>query len=123
MSIATAGVVAAEFLKFVEAACTPFHAVNQVKEMLQRSEYTQLAEGAAWPTLVRGGKYFVIRNDSSIVAFALGGKFDPANGLKIIGAHTDSPDFQLKPKNSVNKGGYQGVGVLWGWPVAHLVRP
>lgn len=111
MTFASAATHAAEFVKFVDAACTPFHAVYHVKDMLLRANYRQLNEGKVWPALERGGRYFVTRNDSSIVAFALGGKFDPANGIKIVGTHTDSPDFQLKPKSGIKKGGYQGVGV------------
>ena len=111
MTFASAATTASEFLKFVDAACTPFHAVQQVKSMLVKAHYRQLHEGNAWPVLERGGCYFVTRNDSSIVAFALGGKFEPANGIKIVGTHTDSPDFQLKPKNGIKRGGYQGIGV------------
>jgi aspartyl aminopeptidase len=58
-----------------------------------------------------GGKYFFIRNATTIVAFALGGKFEPGNGFNVVAAHTDSPCLKLKPITSSKKSGFLKVGV------------
>ena len=58
----------------------------------------------------KGKKYFVTRNDSSIFAFAVGGKFEKGNGFSIVGAHTDSPCFKIKPVSKRTKEDYLCVG-------------
>ena len=110
------------FVDFLNAAVTPFHAVATIAGMLRQAGYEQLAEPLGWSSaaLAPGQKAFVIRNDSSIVAFAVGGKYTTGNGFKIIGAHTDSPNLQLKPKSHSVRGKYMGVGVqLYGGGLWH----
>ena len=58
-----------------------------------------------------GGQYFVVRNDSSLVAFSVGSKKPHDSGFKIIGAHTDSPNLRLKPNPVYVKNGYVQLGV------------
>nr|CCD13505.1 unnamed protein product [Trypanosoma congolense IL3000] len=103
--------LAKEFVDFIKEACTPFHAVEVLSSWLLKAGYNRLQEGEVWPKLLNGGKYFVTRNDSSLIAFAVGGKFESNNGLKIIGAHTDSPNLALKPRSKAGKGDYKGVAV------------
>ncbi|KPI84694.1 putative Aspartyl aminopeptidase [Leptomonas seymouri] len=103
--------MAKEFVNFMNEAITPFHAVQTVATMLQKAGFSRLDEGKAWPDMTPGGKYYLTRNGSSIVAFAVGGKFDPANGVKIVGAHTDSPTFLLKPHTKSSSTNYHRVAV------------
>ncbi|KPA80643.1 putative Aspartyl aminopeptidase [Leptomonas pyrrhocoris] len=103
--------MAKEFVGFMNQAITPFHAVQTVAEMLQKAGFSRLDEGKVWPEMAPGGKYYLTRNGSSIVAFSVGGKFDPANGVKIVGAHTDSPNFLLKPHTKSPSTKYQRVAV------------
>ena len=57
--------------EFLAAATTPFHAVKQMVKQLSEAGFTRLVEDEAWK-LDAGGGYYVVRNDSSIVAFRVG---------------------------------------------------
>ena len=64
------------------------------------------------------GRYFVTRNDSSIVAFKNPGAY--ARGLKLVGAHTDSPCLKIKPNPELNSQGYWQLGVeVYGGVLLH----
>ena len=82
------------FLNFIEQSPTAFHAVANLKESLREAGYRELKEKDPW-LVDDGGKYFVTRNDSAIIAFAV-----PRSGFssfRIAAAHSDSPTFKLKP--------------------------
>jgi len=69
-------------------------------ERLKANGFTELSESDAWASngsVVAGGKYFYTRNQSTLVAFAVGGAYKPGGGFKIVGAHTDSPVLKVKP--------------------------
>jgi len=85
-----------ELCKFLEAATTPFHAVAEVAMRLSAAGYVPLAEDAGWD-IEAGGRYFLTRNDSSIVAFTAGLDSLPIEGIRMVGAHTDSPCLMVKP--------------------------
>ncbi|PWN51979.1 putative aspartyl aminopeptidase [Violaceomyces palustris] len=95
---------ARRFLKYVDASPTPFHATANTASMLEEAGFIRLKEQQAWDGQVeRGGKYFFTRNQSAIVAFAVGHDFKPGSGVHVIGAHTDSPNFQIKPVSKRTK--------------------
>jgi len=74
----------------------------------------QLKEEDSWMekgTLRKGGRYFFTRAASTLVAFAVGGAFEPGNGFKVVGAHTDSPVLKIKPVSKKSASGYQQLGV------------
>ena len=89
-----------ELCKFLEAATTPFHAVAEVAMRLSAAGYVPLAEDAGWD-IEAGGRYFLTRNDSSIVAFTAGLDSLPIEGIRMVGAHTDSPCLMVKPTPEV----------------------
>ena len=97
---------------FLNAGVTPFHVVQASIALLKKAGYEQLSDIDAWQ-LKQQGKYYVTRNDSSIIAFKLGKE----NGdvLHLIGAHTDSPCLKVKPNPDLNSDYYQlGVEVYGG---------
>ena len=81
------------FLTFAEQSPTAFHAAANLADMLRENGYTELRETDPW-LVDAGGKYFVVRNDSAVIAFAI-----PESGFasfRIAAAHGDSPAFKLK---------------------------
>ena len=56
-------------MRFLQASPTPFHAVHELKKRLRDAGFLQLQERESW-TLAKGERYFVSRNDSSIIAFS-----------------------------------------------------
>ncbi|KAJ9612428.1 hypothetical protein H2200_004025 [Cladophialophora chaetospira] len=105
-------VAANDFLDFVNASPTPFHAVKSIKERLTAVGFKQIHEKESWSsTLVPGGKYFLTRNGSTIVAFAIGKKWRPGNPISMVGAHTDSPCLRIKPVSKKQGDGFLQVGV------------
>jgi aspartyl aminopeptidase len=99
-----------DLLEFIDHSPTPFHAVEEMKNKLRTQGYSELKESDAWE-LTSNGKYFLTRNDSSLIAFIVGTKTKDASGFKIIGAHTDSPNLKLKPNPAYDKSGYLQLGV------------
>lgn len=84
---------AKELIQFIEKSTTCFQAVATMKEILEQEGYSELKERDKW-NLEKGGHYFVTRNDSALIAFAI-----PQEGLKgfrIMASHSDSPSFKIK---------------------------
>ncbi|KAI9786098.1 MAG: hypothetical protein M1816_008127 [Peltula sp. TS41687] len=103
---------ALEFLTFVNESPTPFHAVNRVKRHLIEADFDEIKERDSWSSTVQaGGKYYLARNSSSIIAFAVGKKWKPGNPVAMIGAHTDSPCLRIKPISKKQNDGFLQVGV------------
>lgn len=96
-----------ELIQFLNASPTPYHAVATMEEKLRAACFQPLDESASW-SLKEGGKYYVTRNGSSIIAFTVG---KPEAGVRMIGAHTDSPCLKVKPQPELSKHGYFQLGV------------
>jgi aspartyl aminopeptidase len=87
-----------EFIKFLNSAWTRYHAVAECKARLVAAGFVELFERDSWADIIQpGGKYFFDRVGSSLVAWAVGAKYEAGNGLIIVGCHTDSPHLKLKP--------------------------
>ena len=93
-------------LEFIDRSPTPFHAVQEITNTLSNKGFIEIKETDAW-RLKPNGRYFLTRNDSSLIAFVVGSKPE----FKIIGAHTDSPNLRLKPQAVYAKNGYLQLGV------------
>ena len=97
-------------LEFLADSPTPFHAVKQLKQLLTAQGFEQLAEDSSW-SLKPGGRYFVVRNGSSIVAIRTGPVHPTAGGLRLIGTHTDSPCLKIKPAPEISRQGFLQLSV------------
>lgn len=87
---------------YISASATPFHAVAAAAVKLDAAGYTRLAESAAW-TLEAGGKYYVTRNSSSLIAFRV-----PTlsfTGFQMTAAHSDSPCPRIKENAELDGAG------------------
>lgn len=108
---------ARELLKFIEQSPTAAHAASQVETRLIQAGFRKCSEQDTW--LIKAGDRLVVkRQESGIVAIKMGKKPLVEGGFKIIGAHTDSPGFRLKPHALMLKGGYLQLGVeIYGGPL------
>ena len=97
-------------IDFLKASPTPFHATASLAQRLEAAGYQHLDERAPWHTDA-GGRYYVTRNDSSIVAFKLGQRPPIEGGLRLVGAHTDSPCLRVKPQPELQRQGFFQLGV------------
>lgn len=87
---------AQNLLNFIDNSPSPWHAVKTIEMQLALFQFERLYETDIW-NLQAGGRYYVIRGDSSIIVFVQGEKAVSETGFKIIGAHTDSPSLRIKP--------------------------
>lgn len=89
-----------------------YHAVQSSISRLEKAGFTSIKERDNWSSTLRpGGKYYMTRNASTIVAFAIGSKWKPGNPIAMVGAHTDSPCLRIKPVSKKTGVGFMQVGV------------
>ncbi|KAK0263504.1 Aspartyl aminopeptidase [Friedmanniomyces endolithicus] len=103
---------AEDFVEFLNASPTPFHAVRSAKLRLEKAGFKQIKERDSWtPSLTPGGKYYLTRNASTVIAFAIGQAWKRGNPVAMVGAHTDSPCLRIKPVSKRSGDGFLQVGV------------
>lgn len=104
-----------------KATCN-FTAVETVRNELLAAGFVELRQEDKWD-IQKGGKYFVVKNDSAVFAFAVGDEALENSGVRIISAHSDSPCFKIKPNCEIyGDGGVVGLnvekyggGILYTW--------
>ena len=94
-------------LGFLDASPTPFHATQNMSMMFSNAGFKRLNELDSWE-LEEGSKYFVTRNDSSVIAFTYPKQ---EKNYVMVGAHTDSPNLKLKPNPVIKEHGVVKFGV------------
>ena len=93
-------------LGFLDVSPTPFHATLNMSMMFENAGFTKLVEEEKWE-LKEGSKYYVTRNDSSIIAFT----YPKSKNYTMVGSHTDSPNLKLKPNPVIKEHGVVKFGV------------
>ncbi len=97
-------------LAYLDGSPTPFHAVVRARELLDAAGFRALDERDAWQ-LEAGGRYYVTRNGSALIAFVLGAAALAQAGVRMVGAHTDSPCLKIKPRPELKSQGYWQLGI------------
>lgn len=82
-----------ELLAFIEKSPTSFHAVANICRLLEDKGFEELSENSRWE-VARGGRYYVTRNGSSVIAFQV--PEQEFGAFQLICSHTDSPSFKVK---------------------------
>lgn len=86
-------------LEFIQKSPSCFHVIENVKKQLCASGFQELSEKEHW-NLEKGNRYFVTRNDSSILAFCIPEK--EFQGFHLIASHSDAPTFRVKEHPEMN---------------------
>lgn len=97
-------------LNYIDDSPSPWHAVHTSEKALSENGFSELIEGDVW-SLQRNGRYYVKRDDSSIIAFTVAANDLAQDGFRLIGAHTDSPGLRIKPKPDNKQHGVNRLGV------------
>ena len=106
-------------IEFIENSSISFLAIQEISNKLKHNGYIQLSENKPF-NLVKGGKYFITRNNSTIIAFDIGEKVSKDYGFHIVSSHCDSPCFKVKPICDLKSDIYQKVLVE---PYGGLICP
>lgn len=95
-----------ELIDFLKQGTCVFTCIKIIKEILLNQGYQELVENQDWD--LKQDKYFIIRNDASLIAFQLNKK---ASKFKIVCTHADTPSFLIKPTPEYYENGYLKLNV------------
>ena len=102
---------------YVTASPTSYHAARAAAEAFAGAGFTAREETAAWVPVESGDRGFVVR-DGAIIAWRAGAGVGPTSPVRVLGTHTDSPGFVLKPDPDFVAEGWSQLGVeVYGGPL------
>lgn len=112
--------LALDLIDFLYKSPTAHHSVKTIRERLGLNGFNEVKESDKW-NLQKDGKYYVIKNDSALIAFTIGNGDIEEDGFKLIGAHTDSPGFRIKANpEMVSEGTYLKLNTeVYGGPILY----
>lgn len=87
---------ATDLLDYIYKSPTSFNAVKTSEDLLIANGFTELKMNKKWDLQV-GGKYYLTKNSSALAAFVINSDNIENEGFRIIGSHSDSPTFRIKP--------------------------
>ncbi|MDQ5860794.1 MAG: M18 family aminopeptidase [Actinomycetota bacterium] len=100
---------------YVSASPSSFHAVHEAALRLDAAGFTGLDELEPWAG--GAGSFYLVR-DGALIAWVVPEGAGPTTGFNVLGAHTDSPSFKLKPKPTIGAHGWLQAGVeVYGGPL------
>lgn len=106
-----------DLLAYIDASPSPWHTVASTTARLEQAGFRRLSENQRWE-LQSGDRGYVIRDDSSIIALKIGQRPLTETGIKILGAHTDSPGLRVKPQPSLYSDGLWRIALdVYGGPI------
>ncbi|MET0974245.1 MAG: M18 family aminopeptidase [Leifsonia sp.] len=101
--------------RFIQAGPSSYHAAAEVARQLTEAGFDRLDETAEWPS--SPGRHVVVR-DGAVIAWMVPDGAGPLTPFRILGAHTDSPGFKLKPHPTTGSHGWLQAGVeVYGGPL------
>lgn len=109
-----------DFAAFIQASPSSYHAAADVARRLEAEGFARVEETDAWPSAPADGvaRRGVLVRDGAVVAWAAPADATPTTPFRIVGAHTDSPGFKLKPKPTTGAAGWLQAGVeVYGGPL------
>ncbi len=106
-----------QLFDYVRAGVSPCHVVSYTGRLLEDAGFTRLSIGSKWD-LVPGGRYFCVPFDTTLYAFTIGDHPDLSQGIRIGGAHTDTPVLKIKPAPDIVRQGYLQLNTeIYGGPI------
>ncbi len=109
--------LARDLLTFLDQSPCNLFAVQALEERLLAAGFQPLLEGERWQ-IEAGGRYYVQRHGTAVIAFVAGQQAPSKAGYRMVGAHTDSPGFKLKPNPETVVNGMVWLGVeVYGGPL------
>lgn len=94
--------------RFIDASPSPYHACATAAARLEGAGFQRVDERTSWESLPERA---YMQRGGSLMAWALPGDADPAEGFRLVGAHTDSPNLRVKPRPDTGGAGFRQVGV------------
>lgn len=96
-----------DLFDFINNATCSFTCVDTIKNKLLQNGYKQLYENEQWN--LNDGKYFIIRNDASLIALNIGKNYN--SSFNLVCTHSDTPGFNLKPDGEIYEYNYLKINV------------
>ena len=85
--------ITTELFDFIDKSPSCYHTIENIRNDLLKAGFSELSEGKSW-NIEKGGKYFTVRNYSSVIAFRV--PETDYKGFNIVSSHSDSPTFKVK---------------------------
>lgn len=103
--------------RFIEASPSSYHAVDAAARLLVRAGFREVDERTSWER-TEAGAGRLVRRDGALIAWIAGEGVGPTSPVRLVGTHSDSPTFKLKPGPGHSAEGWAQAGVeVYGGPL------